>query len=183
MACHLYEYYEHALDKAIYCDPSSGPVLSNRPVVMYHSESAPSVQNAVSSCLSDPDGVVHMECLLHNTLVWGYIAKTLGVIHGEYHKHLNNTSRNADMLAGITCQQRQPCCTLQRNCVKSFVQKLLLTIAPTLCATLKCYCITSMSHKMTKLTFLVLMCVAHCVLQNVLIDRLNFINMCLWRLE
>jgi len=105
------------------------------------------------------------------------------VIHGEYHEHLNNTSRNADMLAGITYQRRQPCCTLQRNCVRSFVQKLLLTIAPTPCATLKCYCITSMSHKMTKLTFLVLMCVVHCVLQNVLIDQLNFVNMCLWRLE
>jgi len=80
MACHLYEYYEDALDKAVYCDPSSGPV-SNRPAVMYHSESAPSVQNAVSSYLSDPNGVVHMECLLHNSLVWGYIARMSGKLY------------------------------------------------------------------------------------------------------
>ena len=58
MACRLYEYYEDALEKSVYNDPSGGPVPSNRLVAMYHSESAPSVKNAVSSSLSDPNGVV-----------------------------------------------------------------------------------------------------------------------------
>ena len=58
MACRLYEYYEDALEKSVYNDPSGGPVPSNRLVAMYHSESTPSVKNAVSSSLSDPNGVV-----------------------------------------------------------------------------------------------------------------------------
>ena len=81
-----------------------------------------------------------VECLLHNPLVWGYIARTSGKLYiGEYHEHLNNTSRNADVLAGITYQQRQCCCILQHNYMISFVQKLLLTIVPTRCATVECY--------------------------------------------
>ena len=58
MACRLYEYYEEALGKFVYCNPSGCPIPSNRIVAMYHSESATSVKNAVSTSLSDPSGVV-----------------------------------------------------------------------------------------------------------------------------
>ena len=58
MACRLYEYYEEALGKFVYCNPCGCPIPSNRIVAMYHSESATSMKNAVSTSLSDPSRVM-----------------------------------------------------------------------------------------------------------------------------
>ena len=74
---------------------------STQLVVMYHSESSQSVKNAVSSCLSDSNGQeLCVEYLLH--LPW-YGDTLPGKLYiGEYHEHMNNTSRNVNVLAGIT---------------------------------------------------------------------------------
>jgi len=132
MACCLYEYYEDALEKSVYNDPSGGPVPSNRLVAMYHSESAPSGKNAVSSSLME----LCVECLLNNPLVWGYIARTSGKLKiGEYHETLEQYFQECGLAGWDNLPAKALLHTSARLCDK-FCSKAVIDY----CINSMCYC-------------------------------------------
>ena len=58
VTCQLFEYYRDKLGYKCLADAGNKDEPNNRIITMYHSQSPPSVKRAVSSSLSDPNGVI-----------------------------------------------------------------------------------------------------------------------------
>ena len=138
MACRLYEYYEDALEKSVYNDPSGGPDQID--LLRCTTQNQPHQSRMLSVRVNQTLMELCVVCLLHNPLVWGYIARTSGKL--EYHEHLNNTSRNADVLAVITYQQKATLLHTSAQLCDKFCSKAVID-----------YCTNSMCYRRMLLNY------------------------------
>ena len=151
---------------------------SNRIVAMYHSESATSVKNAVSTSLSDPSGVVRrvfatqslsmgIHCLnIREVIHWG-IPRALE----QYFQECGRAGRDGLPAKATLLHTRGQLC--EKFCSKPVIyycnssvcyRRMLLTYF-------------NVCQKMIKILCPMLVLVVHCVLQNVVNNRKYY---CVW---